>query len=165
MKQMYLNGWNGLRYGMLALALSFAGAGGADASDYYGGSGNGGGHYHNPTPAPQPSASSGSSSRTYSSSRSYNAHYRQGGSGYGYLNYSRGENTDNGYNGASVSINTPHRGDWQSKLQAQRQWDDMQYRKMQQESSNTARCGLSNPPSYCFRLQGPYPTEMRIVRY
>ncbi|RYG59543.1 MAG: hypothetical protein EON60_10125 [Alphaproteobacteria bacterium] len=164
MKLMYLNGWNGVRYSMLVLALSVVGTHTADARDYYDG-GSGGGHYHNPPPAPQPAASSGSSSRTYTNSRSYNARYRQGRSGYSYLKYSRGEDSDMGYRGANVRINTPHRGDWQSKLRAQRKWDETQYRKMQQEAAGNARCGLSNPPSYCFKLQGPYPTEMRIVRY
>lgn len=153
-----------LRYGMLALALVVVGIDTADARDY-----GGGGWHHHPTPTPTPTptpAPAPAASRTYSSSRSYNAYYRNGGGRGGYnMVRNVGLNTSTGYNGDNVSINTPHRGDWQSKLQAQRQWDDMQYRKMQQEDTATVRCGLSNAPAYCYRLRGPYPTEMRIVRY
>ena len=161
MKQTYLT-MKILHYGVLALALSAAGIETADARDY-----SGGGWHHHPTPTPTPSpAPAPAASNTYSSSRSYNSYYRNGGSRSGYnMGWRGGLNNSTGYSGDSVSINTPHRGDWASKLQAQRQWDDMQYRKMQQEHTATVRCGLSNAPAYCYRLRGPYPTEMRIVRY
>ncbi len=147
---------NNLRHVWLALALALLGTGTVAARDYHGG----GGWHHHPSPSPAPASSSSGST----SSRTYSSYYRSGGSSYGFQNFS-GQNSYNGYNGNSVSINTPHRGDWEAKLQAQRQWDNMQYQKMQREDASNVRCGLSNPPAYCYRLQGPYPTEMRVVRY
>lgn len=122
-------------------------------SGYHGG-GHGG---HKPSPAPQTSNNSG---RRYY----YNVGYRGTGSGFGFMNYNSSRNSNNGYQGAGGGNNTPHRGDWYAKLQAQRRWDEQEFKKAQQGRGG-AECGLSGAPAYCYKLQGPYPTEMKIVRY
>lgn len=156
----------GLRMLALAAALTVT-SGAAEASDYgWRNHGWNGGGWHRPPPAPAPTpAPVVRSTSSSGSSRTYSAYYRQGGSGYGFLNkWARGS-SNNGYSGAYTYINTPHRGDWNAKLQAQRQWDNEQYRKMQQAESKELRCGLNNAPAYCYRLKGPYPEEIRVVRY
>ncbi len=109
-----------------------------------------------------------SSGSSYSSSysggnRSYPAYYRSGNGGFGWLNYNRGRSSSTGYQGAGGANNTPHRSDWYAKLQAQRRWDEQQFKKMQARGG--AECGLSGAPAYCYKLMKPYPTEIRIVRY
>ena len=160
-----------MRLMTLAVALAFGGMVQSHADNYgWRGGHNGGhgghGHYHptpsKPTPTPVVRTSSSNSGKSYRKGR-----YRSGGSGHGWLNsqWRSGENSRTGYTGPGGGINTPHRADWNAKLKAQRKWDEQEFKKSQQADATNMRCGLSNPPAYCYRLKGPYPTEMRVVRY
>ena len=97
----------------------------------------------------------------------YAAYYSHGTSGFSWLQYSGGKNNYSGYNGTNTYVQHPHRDDWYSKLAAQRRWDNMQYRNyMRAQASNSgAKCGFTTSPAYCYRLEGPYPSEMRLTRY
>lgn len=96
--------------------------------------------------------------------RSYPATYHNGsGYGYSWAGFNSGVDTNNGYTGAFGADNTPHRADWLAKLQAQRQWDEKQYAKA--NGGDGAACGFTNSPAYCYKLMGPYPSELKIVRY
>ncbi|PZP39405.1 MAG: hypothetical protein DI585_04165 [Pseudomonas fluorescens] len=114
------------------------------------------GYYHHTPSAP---TTTSAPARTYH----YNVGYRSGNSGFNFTRGYGGRDSSTGYTGANTAINTPHRSDWYSKLNAQRQWDNAQYQKMQQ--ANNARCGFTGAPAYCYRLMGPYPQELRVVRY
>lgn len=141
----------------------------ADGSGYRSGySSHGGykGHYshkgrsHVKTPT---KTTSGSKGRTYRAT--YRNGYRNGGGGYSWLNQWGRGSSGNGYTGPNTSVSTPHRSDWNAKLKAQRRWDEQEYKNMQKADSSNVRCGLSNAPAYCYRLKGPYPKEMYVVRY
>lgn len=152
--------WASFAIALLAVPAAFAGD--YDRSSYggnYGGYHGGyhGGGYHS---SPAPSYNSNNSGRRYY----YSTGYRSGNGGFGWLNYRSGEDDNNGYSGSYAGDNRPHRADWEAKLQAQRQWDEKQYAKMQGPNGDL-RCGLSGAPAYCYRLQGPYPTEFKVVRY
>ena len=74
-----------------------------------------------------------------------------------------GRNNDNGYDGANARTNTPHRSDWNAKITAQRKWDQQQIKEAR--NSGGMNCGFTDSPAYCYRLKGPYPQELRILRY
>lgn len=91
--------------------------------------------------------------------------YRDGRSGYSFLNWSGSENSRTGYTGASGSINRPHRSDWLRKLREQRRYEE--YVREQNAKQSTAACGFTGAPSYCYKLvtKPRYPAEYRVVRY
>ncbi len=94
--------------------------------------------------------------------------YQSGPSGFSFAsntanNY--GSYNNNGYTGSYGGIQTPHRGDWMNKLAQQRQYEE--YVRKQNAAGNTAACGFTGAPSYCYTLvtKPRYPSEVRIVRY
>lgn len=145
---------------------SYSYSGGSKGGSYgHGGGyhgGKGGGHHHE---SGTKTASSGP--RLYR--HTYSNRYSHGGSSFGWLRVSGGENRYHGYDGPNTSISRPHRGDWNAKLAAQRRWDQMQYKKYQTADNARAKCGFTDSPAYCYRLLGPSSGERQpekdIVRY
>lgn len=115
--------------------------------------------YHTSHPAPAPTATASTYQRRYH----YTVGYRDGDGGFSWLGWRRGVDSSNGYSGANTFINRPHRADWNAKLNAQRRWDEDQFQQSQQAGG--AACGYTTSPAYCYKLMGPYPSELKIVRY
>lgn len=128
------------------------------SSRSYSRSSYGGGSYHHGGGHSKPSKSASSGRRYH-----YSVGYRDGGSGHSWLSFRRGEDSRNGYTGPNTSINRPHRSNWIAKLNEQRRWDEQQLKRSQQ--SRGAECGFTTSPAYCYKLEGPYPPELKIVRY
>lgn len=154
----------GLALAIFCLGMLVPGEAAADYRGYSYGKSYGGGYHggYNPTPAPAPVNNTTTSSRR---TVSVSNQYRDGDSGVSWLRFGGRGNSNNGYRGSNISINTPHRSDWESKITAQRQWDEAQMRQAQQRGGKGTECGFTTSPAYCYKLNSPYPQVMKVVRY